>query len=283
MHNHQTDCALSSLWGTWFDNFTGSSVKKGSPKTFILSSTQLQSKDRTIDSECFNPVVLDDAFQVVNVVSNIPLHMLFKHIRYIISKKVLILFPSTLNSPTILGTPCTNFKGVVTQIDSTDQVDSNCSLSTGNASVPSNLTTVNVLNKNPNVNCCCTTMPEVIMNLTASEITTSSVFLNWTEPLGNRSSYRVEWTDGKTSGSQNTPETSFNVTALTAGVQYLFTVTAVAGDNTTVGQSKTVSKYTSKYFRVGLFQCHRYYSALVKYSAPLNFATFCHISSFKHK
>ncbi|XP_031688971.1 receptor-type tyrosine-protein phosphatase beta isoform X5 [Oncorhynchus kisutch] len=141
-------------------------------------------------------------------------------------------------------TPCTNFKGVVTHIDSTAQVDSNCSLSTGNASVPSNLTTVNVLNKNQNFNCCCTTMPEVIMNLTASEITTSSVFLSWTEPFGNRSFFRVEWTDGKTNGSQNTPETSFNVTALTPGVQYLFTVTAVAGDNTTVGQSKTVSKYT---------------------------------------
>ncbi|XP_064859069.1 receptor-type tyrosine-protein phosphatase eta-like isoform X2 [Oncorhynchus nerka] len=87
-------------------------------------------------------------------------------------------------------------------------------------------------------------LPEVIMNLTASEITTSSVSLSWTEPLGNSSFFRVEWTDGKTNGSQNTPETSFNVTALTAGVQYLFTVTAVAGDNTTVGQSKTVSKYT---------------------------------------
>nr|XP_046208371.1 receptor-type tyrosine-protein phosphatase eta-like isoform X3 [Oncorhynchus gorbuscha] len=141
-------------------------------------------------------------------------------------------------------TPCTNFKGVVTHIDSTDQVDSNCSLSTGNASVPSNLTTVNVPNKNQNFNCCCTTKPEVIRNLTASEITTSSVSLSWTEPLGNSSFYRVEWTGGNTSGSQNTPETSFNVTALTAGVQYLFTVTAVAGDNTTVGQSKTVSKYT---------------------------------------
>ncbi|XP_052336599.1 receptor-type tyrosine-protein phosphatase beta-like isoform X11 [Oncorhynchus keta] len=141
-------------------------------------------------------------------------------------------------------TPCTNFKGVVTHIDSTDQVDSNCSLSTGNASVPSNLTTVNVLNKNQNFNCCCTTMPEVIMNLTASEITTSAVSLSWTEPFGNRSFYRVEWTDGNTSWQLNTTETYFNVTALTAGVQYLFTVTAVAGDNTTVGQSKTVSKYT---------------------------------------
>uniref|UniRef100_A0A673ZZ67 protein-tyrosine-phosphatase n=1 Tax=Salmo trutta TaxID=8032 RepID=A0A673ZZ67_SALTR len=88
------------------------------------------------------------------------------------------------------------------------------------------------------------TKPAVIRNLTVSEITTSSVFLSWIEPLGNRSFYRVEWTDGNISGSQNTTETSVNVTALTAGVQYNFTVTAVAGDNTTVGQSKTVSKYT---------------------------------------
>jgi hypothetical protein len=90
------------------------------------------------------------------------------------------------------------------------------------------------------------TEPAIIRNLMSTEITTSSVSLGWNEPFGNRSFYRVEWTDGNTIGSQNTPETSFNVTALTAGVQYLFTVTAVAGDNTTVGQSKTVSKYTSK-------------------------------------
>ncbi|XP_071261196.1 receptor-type tyrosine-protein phosphatase eta-like [Salvelinus alpinus] len=88
------------------------------------------------------------------------------------------------------------------------------------------------------------TNPEVIRNLTVSEITTSSVSLSWIEPLGNRSFYRVEWTGGNINGSQNTIGTSVNVTALTAGVQYLFTVTAVAGDNTTVGQNKTVSEYT---------------------------------------
>lgn len=111
---------------------------------------------------------------------------------------------------------------------------------------------VNTMNNNdsgdlfPKYNFLARTEPAVIRNLTVSEITTSSVFLSWIEPLGNRSFYRVEWTDGNISGSQNTTETSVNVTALTAGVQYLFTVTAVAGDNTTVGQSKTVSKYTSK-------------------------------------
>uniref|UniRef100_A0A4W5NKI6 Fibronectin type-III domain-containing protein n=1 Tax=Hucho hucho TaxID=62062 RepID=A0A4W5NKI6_9TELE len=88
------------------------------------------------------------------------------------------------------------------------------------------------------------TEPAIIRNLTFTEITTASVSLNWAEPLGNRSFYRVEWTGGNSSVSQNTTGTSVNVTALTAGVQYHFTVTAVAGDNTTVGQSKTVSKYT---------------------------------------
>ncbi|XP_042150857.1 receptor-type tyrosine-protein phosphatase eta isoform X1 [Oncorhynchus tshawytscha] len=109
---------------------------------------------------------------------------------------------------------------------------------------------VNTMNNNdsgdlfPKYNFLARTEPAVIRNLTVTEITTSSVSLSWIEPLGNRSLFRIEWTDGNTSGSQNTPETSFNVTALTPGVQYLFTVTAVAGDNTTVGQSKTVSKYT---------------------------------------
>uniref|UniRef100_A0A4W5NNG1 Fibronectin type-III domain-containing protein n=1 Tax=Hucho hucho TaxID=62062 RepID=A0A4W5NNG1_9TELE len=88
------------------------------------------------------------------------------------------------------------------------------------------------------------TKPAVIRNLTVSEITTSSVFLNWTEPLGNRLFYRVEWTDGNISNSSNPTETSLKVTALTPGVQYNFTVTAVAGDNTTVGQNETVSSYT---------------------------------------
>ncbi|KAF7668966.1 hypothetical protein LDENG_00273380, partial [Lucifuga dentata] len=80
--------------------------------------------------------------------------------------------------------------------------------------------------------------------LTVSEITTSSVFLNWTEPEGNRSFYRAEWTDGKASGSVNVTETSINITNLTAGVQYTFNVTAVADDGRTDGQSTAISLYT---------------------------------------
>ncbi|XP_029908872.1 receptor-type tyrosine-protein phosphatase eta-like isoform X2 [Myripristis murdjan] len=95
-------------------------------------------------------------------------------------------------------------------------------------------------------NCCkeITTQPGVVRNLSVTGTTTSSVSLNWTEPEGNSSFYRVEWTDGGVSGNQAVNETYINVTGLTAGVQYTFTVTAVAGDRQTDGRNETVSKYT---------------------------------------
>nr|XP_046249269.1 receptor-type tyrosine-protein phosphatase beta-like isoform X6 [Scatophagus argus] len=88
------------------------------------------------------------------------------------------------------------------------------------------------------------TKPEAVRNLTASDITTSSVFLSWTEPEGQSSLYRVQWTDGNVSGTENVTETHLNITNLTAGVQYEINVTAVAADGITEGQGTTVSKYT---------------------------------------
>ncbi|XP_078139133.1 receptor-type tyrosine-protein phosphatase eta [Centroberyx gerrardi] len=90
------------------------------------------------------------------------------------------------------------------------------------------------------------TKPEVVRNLTVTEITTSSVSLSWTEPEGNSSFYRVEWTDGRASGSHNVNKTYINITQLTAGVQYQITITAVAGDGRTEGQSITVFQYASE-------------------------------------
>ncbi|XP_078139130.1 receptor-type tyrosine-protein phosphatase eta-like [Centroberyx gerrardi] len=90
------------------------------------------------------------------------------------------------------------------------------------------------------------TKPEIVRNLTVTEITTSSVSLDWTEPEGNSSFYRVEWTDGRASGSHNVNKTYINITQLTAGVQYQITITAVAGDGRTEGQSITVFQYTSE-------------------------------------
>ncbi|XP_039471747.1 receptor-type tyrosine-protein phosphatase eta-like [Oreochromis aureus] len=86
------------------------------------------------------------------------------------------------------------------------------------------------------------TKPEVVTSLSAANITTSSIFVSWTKPVGNSSFYKVQWTG--TSGSVNVYETFYNITNLTAGVQYEITVTAVAGDGYTEGQSATVTNYT---------------------------------------
>ncbi|XP_039665211.1 receptor-type tyrosine-protein phosphatase eta isoform X4 [Perca fluviatilis] len=88
------------------------------------------------------------------------------------------------------------------------------------------------------------TKPNVVRNLSVSNITTSSIFLTWTKPEGNSSSYRVQWTDGTNNWSDYVTDTDISVTGLTAGVQYNLTVLAVAGDNTTLGDAKTLSLYT---------------------------------------
>ena len=68
----------------------------------------------------------------------------------------------------------------------------------------------------------------------------------WNKPEGNSSFYRVQWTDGDVTDSENVTQTNITITKLTAGVQYEITVTAVTDDGRTDGQSNTVSQYTSK-------------------------------------
>ncbi|XP_032379279.1 receptor-type tyrosine-protein phosphatase eta [Etheostoma spectabile] len=88
------------------------------------------------------------------------------------------------------------------------------------------------------------TKPQVVRNLTANKITTSSISLMWTKPEGNSSFFTIQWTNGTKNLNANVKETTINVTQLTAGVQYHFTVIAVAGDNATLGEAKTISLYT---------------------------------------
>nr|XP_024658918.1 titin isoform X15 [Maylandia zebra] len=88
------------------------------------------------------------------------------------------------------------------------------------------------------------TKPEVVTSLSAVNVTTSSIFVSWTKPVGNSSFFKVQWTVGGTSASINVNETFYNIINLTAGVQYEITVTAVAGDGSTKGQSATVTNYT---------------------------------------
>uniref|UniRef100_UPI0037E83681 receptor-type tyrosine-protein phosphatase eta-like n=1 Tax=Semicossyphus pulcher TaxID=241346 RepID=UPI0037E83681 len=88
------------------------------------------------------------------------------------------------------------------------------------------------------------TKPQVVRNLSVLNATTSSMFLTWTEPEGQSSFYKVQWTHGEIHGTVNVKQTNIDITNLTAGVQYEITVTAVAGDQSTEGQSTTVSQFT---------------------------------------
>lgn len=99
------------------------------------------------------------------------------------------------------------------------------------------------------------TEPGQVMHLAVNEtvITTSSIFVMWTKPEGNSSSYKVRWTDGTTNRNASVNETNMNITGLTAGVQYDISVVAVADDGWTEGEESNVSQYTSKYtFNFGL-------------------------------
>ncbi|XP_055365802.1 receptor-type tyrosine-protein phosphatase eta [Betta splendens] len=89
-----------------------------------------------------------------------------------------------------------------------------------------------------------TTQPEVVTNLTVTEVTTSSMVLNWTKPVGNTSFYKVQWTNGTGMMTLNTTTTSVNISSLTPGVLYTISVTAVADDGVTQGQNASVFKYT---------------------------------------
>lgn len=72
------------------------------------------------------------------------------------------------------------------------------------------------------------------------------MYLMWTEPEGESSFYRVQWTNGTTSWDVSVTETKINVTELTSGVRHSFTVIAVAGDNTTESKMAEISHSTSK-------------------------------------
>lgn len=75
------------------------------------------------------------------------------------------------------------------------------------------------------------------------------MYVMWTEPEGNSSSFRVQWTKviGNDSWTVNTSETSVNINNLTAGSEYKIYVSAVADDGQTEGEKRIVSNYTREY------------------------------------
>ncbi|XP_069577895.1 receptor-type tyrosine-protein phosphatase eta-like [Brachyistius frenatus] len=88
------------------------------------------------------------------------------------------------------------------------------------------------------------TKPEVVRNLSVTDVTTSSICLKWIDPERTSSFYRVQWTDGTTNLTDTVTETTLNVTKLTPGVRYHFTVIAVAGDNFTESEKAEIYRYT---------------------------------------
>ena len=86
------------------------------------------------------------------------------------------------------------------------------------------------------------TEPDIIINLTADDITTSSVLLNWTEPNGQSSRYLVEYENNNVTTETN----SIEINHLTPGAPYTFRVFAVAADHVTEGRASQISLYTSK-------------------------------------
>ncbi|XP_028307374.1 receptor-type tyrosine-protein phosphatase eta isoform X2 [Gouania willdenowi] len=82
------------------------------------------------------------------------------------------------------------------------------------------------------------TNPEEVRHVTITDFTTSSVSLEWLKPEGNVSFYRVQWMNESVEATLPVNDTYITISQLTPGVQYNFTVIAVAGDKETSGEAK---------------------------------------------
>lgn len=84
----------------------------------------------------------------------------------------------------------------------------------------------------------------MITNLTVNDVTSSSVFLKWVEPIGNRSYFTVDWNQ-ENRVPKTTNETSYHITNLEPGVNYTFCVTTVIEDPTRQSKPFCISEFTS--------------------------------------
>ncbi|KAJ8249090.1 hypothetical protein GJAV_G00231070 [Gymnothorax javanicus] len=96
------------------------------------------------------------------------------------------------------------------------------------------------------------TRPGAISNLRVSDVTSSSVLLNWAEPQGEAALYRVEWAHDSTNLSETTSETYMRISGLNAGTLYTFRVIPLAGDGTTEGDATELQQFTGPYPVLGL-------------------------------
>ncbi|XP_077343739.1 uncharacterized protein LOC143988218 isoform X2 [Lithobates pipiens] len=89
------------------------------------------------------------------------------------------------------------------------------------------------------------TTPEKVQSLTAYDITTTSLSLNWLPPAGNASSYQIQMLENSSfSVIVTSPTTSFTIQNLIPGNYYTFLVSALVGGNSIKGDSSVTVTYT---------------------------------------
>lgn len=91
-------------------------------------------------------------------------------------------------------------------------------------------------------------VPSAVENLTVVSVTTESILLSWSKPVGDSDFYSVEYrkqNESQTQKSKCKDSNECNVTGLSPGFEYSFTVKAIVNDNIE-GVSSSVSDYTSK-------------------------------------
>ncbi|RXN00539.1 Translation initiation factor eIF-2B subunit epsilon [Acipenser ruthenus] len=87
------------------------------------------------------------------------------------------------------------------------------------------------------------TKPDIIANLTAENITTTSIALSWSAPNGNAIGYRVE-AIGNPSKNLTVNTLFTEITGLVPGSNYTLRIIALAADNVTEGDAVTISRFT---------------------------------------
>ncbi|KAM9854710.1 receptor-type tyrosine-protein phosphatase eta-like [Aulostomus maculatus] len=88
------------------------------------------------------------------------------------------------------------------------------------------------------------TQPSAVTNLRITEVTTSSVTLNWTAPDGGATSYILRWTGEGHTINETTTETTFTLKDLIPGSRYYMTVAAVAGEILNEGEQTSITAFT---------------------------------------
>ncbi|XP_032918880.1 receptor-type tyrosine-protein phosphatase eta isoform X3 [Catharus ustulatus] len=90
------------------------------------------------------------------------------------------------------------------------------------------------------------TRPSPVHNLTAESIGVTSVTLKWevTDSASGSYTYRIEIVSGTFVENRTFSDTKAEITNLTAGTLYNFTVFTVAADNETEGEGEPIDRYT---------------------------------------